>query len=202
MLLKTALTGFSIGGGLIVAIGAQNAFVLREGLKRRHVALVVSICAISDIFLILIGIAGVGVFVEEYPGALGVLRMAGAGFLAVYGMMAAWRSIRGKSQLIASSAVESSAIHVAMTCLAFTFLNPHVYLDTLVLLGGFAAQYQSQEKWVFAAGACIASIVWFASLGFGARLLQTFFQKPLAWRILDAGIAILMIALSIKLLVG
>ncbi len=201
MNLAIATTGFTTGAGLIIAIGAQNAFVLREGLNRSYAGLVVGICALSDMLLIVLGVTGVGIVVEQWPELIQVLRFGGAAFLAVYGLLAARRAWRGTSALSANAQVSSSPVKVVLACLAFTFLNPHVYLDTVVLLGSIAAQYPDAEKWTFAMGACLASIVWFTSLGYGARLTQGLFSKPAAWRILDASIAFFMLVLGLKLVI-
>ncbi|MEM1145419.1 MAG: LysE/ArgO family amino acid transporter [Pseudomonadota bacterium] len=200
--LSLGFTGFLTGAGLIIAIGAQNAFVLREGLKGSYIVSVVAICAFSDILLILLGVSGLGVVIERWPGALDVLRYAGVAFLTSYGVLAAQRAWRGTSGLAAEQAERVSYLGVILACLAFTFLNPHVYLDTVLLLGSIAAQYPTSQRWVFAAGACAASIVWFSSLGFGARLLNGVFQRPGSWRFLDAAIALLMSALVLNLLFG
>lgn len=200
MLLAAAASGFVASAGLIIAIGAQNAFVLRQGLKRQHVGLVVALCAFSDIALILLGVAGIGALVQKWPGMLQLLRFGGAGFLGVYGLMAAQRAWRGSGSLAAGGAAQESWHRVMLACLAFTFLNPHVYLDTMVLLGSLSTSYPGSLRWVFAFGACLASVTWFSTLGYGARLLQPVFRNPHAWRVLDAGIAVFMLALCLLLL--
>lgn len=200
MSLQIAAAGFAAGAGLIIAIGAQNAFVLRQGLTQRHVGLVVAICMLGDIALILGGVAGIGVLVLEWPGLLQALRFGGAAFLGTYAVQAARRAWSGASALKPAESGEVSARRVLLACLAFTFLNPHVYLDTMVLLGSIATQYPPSLRWDFAAGACTASVVWFASLGYGARLLQPVFRRPAAWRVLDAFIAVFMLTLSLLLL--
>jgi len=200
MLLTAAATGFITGAGLIIAIGAQNAFVLRQGLTRRHVGLVVTVCALSDAVLILVGVAGIGALVLQWPQLLQVLRFGGAAFLAWYGLLAAQRAWRGTSSLAPDPVEEKNQRQVLLTCLAFTFLNPHVYLDTMVLVGSLSTRYPGVGKWAFGLGACAASIVWFATLGYGARLLQPIFRKPVAWRVLDGCIAIFMLTLCALLL--
>lgn len=200
MLLSTAATGFAASAGLIVAIGAQNAFVLRQGLKRRHVGLVVALCAGSDLLLILLGVAGIGALVQAHPGLLDVMRFGGAAFLGGYGLMAALRAWRGTEALAPGDTGQDGWRRVALACLAFTFLNPHVYLDTMILLGSLSTRYPGVLRWAFAAGACTASMAWFAALGFGARLLQPVFRSARAWRILDAGIALFMWTLCLLLL--
>ena len=200
MFLAAASAGFVTGAGLIVAIGAQNAFVLRQGLQRNHVALVVAVCALSDIALILCGVAGVGALVHEWPALLLVLRFGGAAFIGWYGLQAAQRAWRGAATLVAGSDSAQSGRRVLLACLAFTWLNPHVYLDTMVLLGSLSTRYPGMAQWAFGLGACVASVVWFSALGCGARFLQPVFRKPLAWRVLDGGIAIFMLALCALLL--
>lgn len=200
VLLQAAISGFIASAGLIIAIGAQNAFVLRQGLQRQHVGLVVAICAFGDIALIVLGVAGIGVLVTQWPELLQGLRYAGAAFLAAYGALAARRAWRGTSGLAPSQAGAQRRQRAMLACLAFTFLNPHVYLDTMLLLGSLAARYPGQLRWAFASGACLASIAWFSALGYGARLLQPAFRNPRAWRVLDAAIAGFMLVLCALLL--
>lgn len=199
MFFTAASTGFITGAGLIVAIGAQNAYVLRQGLLRRFVAPVVAICTIGDVALILLGVAGAGVLINELPVVLTVFRFLGAAFLAAYGLMAARRAFSGSAHLAAAVGGASGLKTVLLTCLAFTFLNPHVYLDTMVLVGSLSTRYPGDLRWVFGAGACLASVTWFCCLGFGARLLQPVFRNPNAWRILDGLIALFMFVLAILL---
>ena len=200
MLITATAAGFATGAGLIIAIGAQNAFVLRQGLQRSHVGLVVSVCALSDILLILLGVAGIGALVQQWPALLHALRLGGAAFLGWYGLQAAQRAWRGTSALNASLDSESSRRSVLLACLAFTWLNPHVYLDTMVLLGSLSTRYPGMAQWAYGLGACAASLVWFSALGFGARLLQPVFRQPGAWRALDGGIALFMLILCALLL--
>ncbi|WP_115530915.1 MULTISPECIES: LysE/ArgO family amino acid transporter [Xanthomonas] len=200
MVFNAALSGFIASAGLIIAIGAQNAFVLRQGLQRRHVGLVVAICAFGDITLILAGVAGIGAVVQHWPQILQLFRYAGAAFLAVYGAMAAQRAWRGQGALAPAERDDQRWQQAALTCLAFTFLNPHVYLDTMVLLGSLSARHAGVLRWAFALGACLASITWFCALGYGARLLQPVFRNPRAWRVLDACIAVFMLVLCVALL--
>jgi L-lysine exporter family protein LysE/ArgO len=199
MILAAAAAGFIASAGLIIAIGAQNAFVLRQGLKRQHVGVVVTICALSDVALILVGVAGIGVLIEEWPALLQGLRFGGAGFLGFYGLMAARRAWRGHGSLATTSAEAASWQRVVLTCLAFTFLNPHVYLDTVVLLGSISTRYPGMLRWAFAMGACLASIAWFATLGHGARLLLPVFRSARSWRLLDGAIAGFMFVLALLL---
>lgn len=202
MYFAAAAAGFAASAGLIIAIGAQNAFILRQGIKRQHIGLVVVLCALSDIALIILGIAGIGALVQQYPVALQVFRFGGAAFLAVYGLMAARRALQGTSALTATTGGQQSWKRVALTCLAFTFLNPHVYLDTMVLLGSISTRYQHELRWVFAAGACSASVVWFITLGYGARMMQPVFRNPRAWRVLDGSIAVFMLTLCTMLILN
>ena len=202
MLLSSVTAGFTTGAGLIIAIGAQNALVLRQGLLRRHVGLVVALCAMSDIALILCGVGGAGAIVLAWPELLQVLRFGGAAFLAWYALLAARRARHGGGTLAAADGNEESRRRVMLTCLAFTFLNPHVYLDTLVLIGTLSTRYPGGAQWSFGLGACAASVAWFTSLGFGARLVQPLFQKPVAWRVLDGCIALFMAVLCLMLLLN
>ncbi len=195
------LTGFLTGGGLIVAVGAQNAFVLRQGLLKRHVGLVVVVCAASDLLLILAGVGGIGLIVASTPLALSVVRWFGVAFLVGYGLLALRRVVGGE-RLQVSDASQLSWPATLGTCLVFTWLNPHVYLDTVLLLGSLANQHGATGRWWFAAGAGLASVAWFSLLGFGSRLLTPIFQRPTAWRVLDAMIAVLMLTLAASLAFG
>ena len=200
MAITAALAGLFAGAGLIIAIGAQNAFVLRLGLQRRYVGMVVLACMGADIALILAGVGGMGALVLQWPLLLQVLRFGGAAFLFWYGLQAGLRAWRGGSALAAASSEGGSRRQVLLACLAFTLLNPHVYLDTVVLLGSLSTRYPGELRWAFAAGACVASVLWFCALGYGARLLQPLFRNPTAWRVLDAGIALFMASLALLLL--
>ena len=191
------LFGFVTGLSLIVAIGAQNAFVLRQGIRNEHVLPVVILCAVSDLVLIVAGVAGVGALVTAHPQLMTIARYGGAAFLLGYGLMAARRALQ-PAVMTPGDAGPARLPAVLLTCLALTFLNPHVYLDTVVLLGTLASQ-QGDGRWRFGAGAALASLVWFFGLGFGARQLAGLFAKPVTWRILDGVIALTMIALSVSL---
>ena len=199
--LIAALSGLVTGLSLIVAIGAQNAFVLRQGLRRSHVLLVVAVCALSDLALILAGVAGIGTIVERAPGVLTVVRWLGAAFLVGYGLLAARRAVRG-GHLDAAPDRPLGTRAALATALAFTWLNPHVYLDTVLLVGSIASTYGTTGRWWFAAGAGAASLGWFTALGFGARVLTPLFRRPTAWRVLDGGIAVVILALAVSLVVG
>jgi L-lysine exporter family protein LysE/ArgO len=192
--------GFIASFTLIAAIGAQNAFVLRQGIRREHVLPVVVLCTVSDIVLIAAGIAGVGALINTHPGALNIAKFGGAAFLVCYGLLAARRAWR-PSSLSPAEATPARLAEVLVTCAALTFLNPHVYLDTVVLLGALANEHRD-ERWLFGVGAVTASAVWFTSLGLGARRLAGLFATPLTWRILDALIAAMMIGLGLALVVS
>ncbi|MGY4718934.1 LysE/ArgO family amino acid transporter [Naumannella huperziae] len=195
------LTGLLTGLTLIIAIGAQNAFVLRQGLARSHVGLVVAICAASDAVLITAGVAGLGALVTAQPALLTVIRWAGAAFLIGYGALAIRRALR-PGRLVAAGETAGSAWSVAAKVMALTWLNPHVYLDTVLLLGSIASQQGDPGRWWFAGGAVVASIGWFTALGFGARALRPLLATPAAWRVLDVVIGAIMIGIAIKLLLG
>ena len=194
------LTGFSLGLSLILAIGAQNAFVLRQGLQRRHVLLVVLTCAISDAVLIVAGVSGFGALTEAAPWVADALRWAGAIFLFVYGALAFRSAWQGTGALKAEGRVEGSASAAVVTCLALTWLKPHVYLDTVVLIGSVAAQHDGARV-EFGAGAVLASFTFFFSLGYGARLLAPVFVRPMAWRVLDIGIGCIMWTIAAGLVI-
>lgn len=189
-------SGLTTGLGLIVAIGAQNAFVLRQGLLHKHVPLVVAICALSDILLITCGVSGIGIVIKRFPQTLEFFRYFGAVFLFSYGLLALRRSFFGNQKLIASGKQEQSAKQAALLCFGFTFLNPHVYLDTMILIGSIASTFPGNQSWIFACGASTASVLWFSGLGFGASLLTPLFKKPIAWRILDFLIAVTMFVIA------
>lgn len=192
-ILPGLLTGFS----LIIAIGAQNAFVIRQGLRREHILLIVLICAISDAALILVGTGGLGRIIQGNQIALEIIRWFGVAYLTWFGL----RSLRSafKSQsLQVGEVLQARAGDVARSALALTFLNPHVYLDTVILLGSVANQFES-DRWFFALGACLASIIWFTTIGFGARSASRFMSKPIFWKILDSIIALVMFSIGITL---
>lgn len=196
------LAGLGLGLSLIIAIGAQNAYVLRQGLRREHVAAVVIICAVSDLVLIVLGVGGAGFVFDRFPWLVPTVRFAGAAFLLVYAALAAYRALRPKATLTASETPAPTRLAVVITtALALTWLNPHVYLDTVVLLGSIASTH-GEHRWWFAVGAGVASILWFTALGVGARLLAPVFARPLAWRILDGLIAVVMLTIAITLVIG
>lgn len=196
--LLAVFSGLGLGLGLIVAIGAQNAFVLRQGLRGEHVAAVVAVCAVSDIALIAGGVAGTGALLERAPELVNVMRWAGAVFLVGYGALAARRASRLAGALRAEVAEWTPLTSTLLTAAALTWLNPHVYLDTVVLLGSVAATH-GELRWHFGAGAAAGSVLWFTALGAGARLLRPVFARPRAWRALDALIAAVMVVLAVGL---
>ncbi|MBG6213209.1 MAG: LysE/ArgO family amino acid transporter [Cryobacterium sp.] len=201
--LLPALFGILTGLALIVAIGSQNAFILRLGIEahNRTVLVAVLICAVSDAVLILAGILGIGALVGTAPALLIVVQVAGVGFLLSYGVFAAVRVFRPKN-LVASASTGISAKVAVTTTIALTWLNPHVYLDTVVFLGSVANQQGAAERWWWGGGAVVASFLWFFALGFGARMLRPFFAKPGSWRILDGFIAVVMITLGVRMAIG
>ncbi len=198
-LLEPALAGFFLGASLIIAIGAQNAFVLKLGIVRKHVFVVALICALSDSLLIIAGVAGFGILVKSAPQLITIVTYLGAIFLIVYGTLAFMRAARVQTLHTAKSSAGSLKI-VVITVLSLTFLNPHVYLDTVVLLGGLSAAYQGAGKVAYAAGATTASFVWFFALGYGARFLAPVFEKPASWRVLEFSIGVVMWSIAAKLL--
>lgn len=200
--LLAALAGLGLGLSLIIAIGAQNAYVLRQGLRREHVIAVIAICALSDLVLIGLGVGGAGIVFDAVPWLVPTVRFAGAAFLLVYAVLAARRAIWPKATLTASETPAPTRLAVVVTtALALTWLNPHVYLDTVVLLGSIASTH-GENRWWFGAGAGVASIAWFTALGLGARLLAPVFARPIAWRILDGLIAVVMFVIAVTLVVG
>ncbi|MDR3409715.1 MAG: LysE/ArgO family amino acid transporter [Formivibrio sp.] len=193
------IAGFLSSLVLIVAIGAQNSFVLRQGIRREHLLPIALFCALADALLIGLGIAGLGALIQNSPIILSITQYAGAGFLLSYAALAGWRAWQGEQLSLEETGRVSLA--AAMTaCMGFTFLNPHVYLDTVVLLGALANQHGSHGRWLFGAGAAISSFAWFFSLAYGARFFTPLFRKPVAWRVLDLGIASIMLGLAINLL--
>ena len=193
------LSGFLLGASLIIAIGAQNAFVLRQGLLRRHVFIVCLICALSDALLIAAGVAGLGTLIATSPQLIMLVTIGGALFLFAYAALAFRRAFDPHALTAAKSGTGDLGPAIA-ACLAFTFLNPHVYLDTVILLGSLSARFEGRERLAYGLGATAASFVWFFGLGYGARLLQPVFARPAAWRVLDASIGLVMAAIGVGLL--
>lgn len=193
--------GWLTGASLIMAIGAQNALVLRQGLLRQHVGAVVSVCAISDILLIMLGVFGLGTVIASSPLLLELFRWGGAAFLLLYALKAALRAWNGQSALEAQAGGASLKAVLGST-LAMTYLNPHVYLDTVVLLGTVSLQQPEALRGLFAAGASLASLMWFSALGFGAAAVAEPLRRPWVWRSIDAGVALLMGMLGLQLLLN
>lgn len=248
-MLTPLLAGLGLGLSLIVAIGAQNLFVLRQGIRREHVFVVAAICALSDLTLIVVGVSGVGAVLQAVPWLIDVVRWAGAAFLVAYGLLAARRAIRPSGAALDASdgtdaprrsdagagtpaasgdpgasgdaasgdrgasgvatatrttarpAPRTGLLAAVLTCLALTWLNPHVYLDTVFLLGSVANTH-GDGRWAFAVGAGVASIVWFFGLAFGARFLGGVLASPRAWRVLDGVIAVVMVGLGVSLVLS
>ena len=193
--LSAAATGATLGLTLIVAIGAQNAFVLRQGLRREHVGPIVAFCAAADALLMIAGVAGLAQLLGDRPALALWLTAGGAIFLAIYGLRALWRALKPAALQAADGTAAITLPQALMQTAAFTLLNPHVYLDTVVLVGTVGAQ-MGQARWWFAGGAVGASVLWFTSLGYGARLLAPVFARPRAWQVLDALIGVTMLLLS------
>jgi len=194
-----ALSGFLLGASLIMAIGAQNAFILRQGLLRQHVFVLSLICALSDALLIAAGVAGLGTLIATSPMLINAVTIGGAIFLFSYAVIAFRRAMKPEA-LHAAKRGEGSLKAAIAACLAFTFLNPHVYLDTVVLLGSLSARYEGSARAAYGAGAVVASFVWFFGLGYGARLLEPIFARPAAWRVLDVLIGLVMAGIGLSLL--
>lgn len=196
-MLLTAFAGMLTGLALIIAIGAQNAFVLRQGVRREHLLPVVLICITADAVLIGLGTAGVGALVSGHPGLVRVVTWAGAAYLLAYGLLALRRATRPTGLVATAPASRGS---VVLTTLAITLLNPHVYLDTVLMLGSIANGF-GPERWAFAGGAMVGSAVWFTGLGLGARALAAPLSRPRTWRALDGVIGVTMLALAVRLAV-
>lgn len=200
-LFAAGLSGFLVGLGLIIAIGAQNAFVLRQGLLREYVVPVVLVCALSDTALIAAGVLGLGTLISHSPLLIRIATWGGAAFLLIYAGLALMRVMAPES-LRADTHRKTSLSAVLTTTMLFTWANPHVYLDTVVLFGSLSAAYENETRLAFWAGGSLGSFVWFSALGFGARLLAPLFARPVAWRVLDGLIAVIMTAIAVSLLSG
>ena len=196
--MDAALAGLLTGLSLIVAIGAQNAYLLRLGLSRTHVGMAVAICAIADALLIVAGIAGVGAIVRAHEDVLRIVSVLGAAYLLWFAIRS-FRSARRPDVLLPSEQPPQPRRSTARTMAALTLLNPHVYLDTVVLVGSIGSTF-GDDRWRFAAGAVLASLIWFSSLGYGARLLSPLMSRPTTWRVLDAAIGVVMLAIAAGLL--
>ena len=195
--MDVALAGFLTGLSLIVAIGAQNAYVLRLGLARNHVGVAVAICAGADALLIVIGVGGLGEIVQAHGDVLTAIALIGGAYLLWFAFRS-FRSALHPEVLLPSQQEPQAVAAVALAVLGLTFLNPHVYLDTILLVGTIGASFGA-DRWWFALGAAIASVVWFSGLGFGARMLSPLMARPVTWRILDAAIGVVMLTIAIVL---
>ena len=193
----SVIAGFALGFSLILAIGAQNAFILRQGLRREHVFFLCLTCAVSDAILIGAGVAGFGTLAQAAPWFETVMRYGGAAFLIWYGLRSLRSSWLGGSVMDIGNGKRTSLKAALLTVFAFTWLNPHVYLDTVVLIGSISAQYD--DRLGFALGAMTSSFVFFFSLGYGASILSPVFARPRAWQVLDAGIGVVMLGIALKL---
>lgn len=199
IMIQTAISGFALGFSLILAIGAQNAFVLRQGIRREHVLAVVLACAVSDALLIGFGVTSFGWLEARMPMLAPIMRYGGAAFLIVYGAIAFRSASRGSSSMEVEGDSAASLRKVVATVLALTWLNPHVYLDTVILVGSIAAQY-GEERFIFGTGAMLSSFVFFFSLGYGARALAPIFARPRAWQGLDILVGLTMWAIAAGLI--
>jgi L-lysine exporter family protein LysE/ArgO len=199
-LLSAFVSGLLLGASLIIAIGAQNAFILRQGLLRQHVFILCLICAASDAVLIVLGVGGLGTLISRAPTLISMVTLGGVLFLGTYAVIAFRRAWHPEAMQAEGKASGSLKMAIA-ACLAFTFLNPHVYLDTVVLLGSLSARFEGTGRVAYGAGAALASFIWFFGLGYGARLLEPVFARPAAWRVLDVIIGVVMAALAISLVV-
>ncbi|MBM7847087.1 LysE/ArgO family amino acid transporter [Arthrobacter roseus] len=200
--IQALLLGLGSGLVLIIAIGAQNAFLLRHGIQGRNVTVLILICAVSDAILITLGILGVGAIIGAVPALVDVVRLVGAAFLIGYALLAAKRALRPGSLKVSKPDRATGMRDAVLAMLAITWLNPHVYLDTVMLLGTLANRQGPDLRWWFGAGAIAGSFFWFSALGFGARKLRRFFAKPSSWRILDGVIAVVMLALGLRMAFG
>ena len=199
-MLTTALSGLGFGFSLIVASGAQNAYVMRQGLRREYIGVVVAICALSDIALISLGAAGVGAVVQAHPAVLVAVTLLGCAVLTWYAIQSLRRAARPEALDADGTGEAAGLATVALTAAGLTWLNPHVYLDTVVLVGSVASTYPA--PWAFALGAMLASVAWFSGLGFGARVLRPLFARPAAWRVFDLAVAAIMAGVAIGMLSG
>ncbi len=198
--MATFFYGFWTSLSLILAIGAQNAFVLKQGLKHQHVFVVCLICALSDSILITSGVLGLGVILDKHPLLISVAKYAGAVFLLVYGFRSLKSAFTQTHALVATGQDVTGLWQTVLTCLAFTWLNPHVYLDTVILLGSVAAR--ADNRLLFAIGAVSASWLFFFSLGYGAKRLAPIFAKPTSWKILDGLVGVMMWVIAGVLVFG
>lgn len=193
------LSGFSLGFSLILAIGAQNAFVLKHGIRKEHVFVICFVCALSDAILIFAGVSGFGYLVEQFPSLQTFAKYGGFAFLFVYGLKSFYSAWSMSHELKPEGVATTSLFKTVLLTLAFTWLNPHVYLDTVILLGAVSTKFGEHAS-LFGVGAMSASFVFFFSLGYGARLLAPLFQKAMAWKILEFFIGIVMLSLAFMIL--
>ena len=193
-------TGLLLGGSLIIAIGAQNAYVLKQGLLKRHVFIICLLCALSDALLISIGTSGLGKIIDKYPQWLTAITWFGAGYLIYFAITSFRAALSNETLLEAAEDTSQNTQTVIMRVLALTFLNPHVYLDTVLLIGSIASPYTGNDKINFTLGAISASFMWFFSLGYGARFLAPLFSKPSAWKYLNISIGFIMLWIAYQLL--
>ena len=198
-MIEAFLKGFGVGAGLIIAIGAQNAFVLSQGVRRSYPLLIALICWFCDCVLITAGVAGLGKIISTHPGWMRLTAWGGAAFLIVYGFRSLRSALAG-GHLETNGGSLATTREAVLTTLAVTLLNPHVYLDTVVLLGSLSGQFVGTGRYAFAAGAIFASLAWFLSLSLGARLLAPLFRKRIAWRILDSLVCLTMWGIAVSLL--
>lgn len=196
-MLSALLTGLFTGLSLIVAIGAQNAFVLRQGLSREHIGTVILICIAGDVLLINAGVAGVGAVVQSHPAVLTACRWLGAAYLVWFGVRSLLAARQPSSLGTGAPTARGSVAAVALT---ITFLNPHVYLDTVLMLGNIANQQGAGDRWWFAAGACLGSVAWFTLIGYGARYAARWMSRPGTWRVLDVLVAVTMLTVAVLLI--
>lgn len=200
--MQSYMNGLGLGASLIMAIGAQNAHVLRMGIKRQHVVLTVAACIAIDMVLIALGVAGAGAMIQASPLLLAAARWGGAAFLLWYGLRS-WRSMLTPKSLAPDSTVAApDARQALVSVLALSLLNPHVYLDTVVLLGSVGGSYPDGQRFGFSAGAMTASLLWFTALGFGATRLAGVFGRPLAWKCIEALTGAIMLTLAVGLVIG
>ncbi len=199
--MSTYLAGFSLGLSLILAIGSQNAFVLKQGLKNQYILVICIVCSLSDAILIGFGVAGFGAIVQKFPSIEQIARYGGAIFLTFYAIVSFKSAFTTTHALGANIESKGSMWKAILMCLAFTWLNPHVYLDTVVLLGSISTQYAPKE-WLFAVGAMSASLVFFFSIGYGARFLAPLFQRPKAWKVLEFFVGVVMSFIAGSLVIG
>jgi len=199
--MSSYLSGFLLGFSFILAIGAQNAFVLKQGLKKQHIFLVCSICAISDALLIMLGVSGFGAIVSRFPSIEMVARYGGALFLSLYAVKSFISSLTTTHVLNPAGEVPETVTKIIVMSLAFTWLNPHVYLDTVVLLGAISTKYET-TKFQFGLGAVSASFIFFFALGYGAKVLIPLFQKPISWKILEFMVGAIMLSIALSLIIN